>query len=730
MGTGIDGEPNTYDAGLDFDYSVWTAGTRIDLVNVPWNNDYRDVVKFIDRQALNTYIDGLQSAGIRIDGLTYAKPGQDIYINIPHNRANRFNYLRASNDLMPIENDLQKDYYYFIIDTEFVAPNTTRLRLQLDVWQSYVYDVLLGNCYIERGHIGIANANNFNNYGRDYLTIPEGIDVGSEYRIIERRSETLIKNNIVSSSDQVNGDIVVVSAVDIQASGGTAEAPELVTASGSQINGMPSGADFYVFESVAAFTNFMNSIADKPWVSQGIISVTYMPSVTRYGSTPTGDEKVIQLITLPIKHAMNINWRDDILNAVPERYRTLKKFLTSPYMMIELTTWTGNPAILKPESWNNANAEVMERASFVPPNQRVEFIPKSYNAVNGAEIDNLYDLTDAQVAAIPAYASYLTEAGDDGGEYLDVTVTIRNFPSLPIVNDMAISYLASNANTIPYQFSAADWTQQRALGMASGQYDIATGAAHNMMNQVGSMMNADIAQTANVNRTQAAQAIVNSANAGVTGIGNAITPSGFLGSAISGTSQAITTGVNAGIGIASNDEALGIRNRQAVESLVSNDKQNQLVRDTNKQLADWAAKGDYASSIAGINAKVRDAALTQPSVSGQFSGEAHQIATNKMEFSIRWKMIDLSAIRVIGEYWLRYGYAIRAFINVPPSLMVMSNFTYWKLSETYITSGNIPEGFKQAIRGIFEKGVTVWADPAKLGRIDLADNTPLSGVSY
>jgi hypothetical protein len=58
----------------------------------------------------------------------------------------------------------------------------------------------------------------------------------------------------------------------------------------------------------------------------------------------------------------------------------------------------------------------------------------------------------------------------------------------------------------------------------------------------------------------------------------------------------------------------------------------------------------------------------------------------------------------------------------------MSKFTYWKLSETYISAANMPESFKQTIRGIFEKGVTVWADPTYIGNTDIADNVPLDGI--
>jgi hypothetical protein len=60
--------------------------------------------------------------------------------------------------------------------------------------------------------------------------------------------------------------------------------------------------------------------------------------------------------------------------------------------------------------------------------------------------------------------------------------------------------------------------------------------------------------------------------------------------------------------------------------------------------------------------------------------------------------------------------------------MVMTRFTYWKLRETYITAAQCPETFKQAIRGIFEKGVTVWNNPADIGNIDIADNAIVAGI--
>lgn len=735
MAEGIVAAPNQYDFGLEFDYSVWVPGTQVDLVNVPWNNDYRDVVRFADRAALNAYIDSRKPAGITYNQLSYVKPSTPVYLPISHNRATKYNYIRVSNPLQPIDGgDEIKYYYYFILDVEYIAPQNTRLILQLDVWQTFIYDVTFGQCYVQRGHIGIANSNSFNNWGRDYLTIPEGLDTGSEYVTTMVRQEWVMTPSLgISGNERYPGyDILVVSTNDLLADPGTKDEPNLETASGSQFEGTIHGANMYVFEPQSFFA-FMGSFADKPWITQGIISITMVPRLARYH--PGFSYATFPLPTnapgqapSDIGHNLQSNWRDnaDITGYIGSRYVNLKKLWTFPYMVIEMTTFMGTPILLKPEVWNSANAEIKERASLVPPAQRVEFYPSFYNS----RISNYAQAEQTWPAPIDP-GSYLAGVrGDDYGEYLDLVTQIANFPTMAIVNNGAISYLAANTHSIANQYRGTDWSQQRALGMAQGQYDIATGAMHNQMNQVGSAMNADIAQTANMNRTQAAQAIASSVGQGVSGVGMALTPGGFGGAAIAGVSQGVVGGVNAGIQIAANDEALAIRNTMNAEQLISNNRQAQLMRDTNKSLADWAARGDYAIQRGAIDAKVQDAALIQPTTSGQIGGETMNIVNGGLRVSLRWKMIDKARMRQIGEYWLRYGYAVHAQIVPPQSLKVMSKFTYWKMIETYIAASTVSEGHKQAIRGILEKGVTVWENPSEIGVIDWAANSPLAGVSY
>lgn len=734
MAEGIYGEPNEYNAGLDFDYSVWTAGTKLDLVNVNWNNDFRDVW-FPDggRTELDAFIDERAETGITLTQLSYVKPGQDVYLPIPYNKINKYNYLRASNPTMPIPEDQQKNYYYFILECEMIAPNNTRLRLQLDTWQTYVYDLTFGNCYVERGHIGIANENAFNNYGRDYLTVPEGLDIGGEYRVIDVKNTWVMTPTPASPPGQSNRypnfDVLVISTIDLLADPGTVDDPTLVTASGTVFQNTIQGASFYIFKP-DQFYAFMANAAEYPWITQGIVSVTMIPKMTRYhpdfdySDLPSFGVEATCNFPETRTYDTHINWRNaaSINDNIDERYQHLDKLKTYPYMAIEMTTFNATPVILKPESWNNPNARILERCSLLPPGQRIEFSPRFYNSVRVSEahLDDLY----------PGFPAYEGVKGDDFGEYTDLVTQIANFPTMSVVNNGQIGYLAANVHGIAFQRQSADWTQQRALGSAQAQYGIGIGGIMAAQRQNEINVGADVAQTGNLNRTQAAQAIVNSLNSGIGGVGSALTPAGFVGSAVTGISNGAANAVNAGIQIAANDEALAIRNAQANQSVQNQTNQSRLMNDTNKNLADWAAKGDYANQIAGINAKVQDAELIQPSTSGQIGGESMNMINEGWRVSLRWKLIDAAAVRTVGEIWLRYGYAIRSFIQMPSSLKVMSKFTYWKLSETYIVNANVPEGFKQVIRGIMEKGVTVWTDPNDIGNIDIADNEPLAGVSY
>lgn len=716
--TGYGGLPADYEyAG--FNFAVWTTGTVVSLHWVPWTSDYRDVVEFANDGELDAYLSKNASRTVPVKkSVQYVRQGVPIRLDVPFNLAYQHNYLRAHNPSQTGEaGDVPRTFYYFIQDVRYVSPTTTEFVIQLDVWQSFRRFVSFGRSFVQRGHVGIADSNQMYDNGRVLLTQPEGLDIGSEYSI-----ERVYRKNYGTA--KIDGyDIIVYSTVDLEERGTGVDNPKLQTSSGSTFEYLPNGASLYWFDSLMDFANAMRLLRHFPWVTQGIISIQAIPRDIITSDMVSSEHTIEGGATLkkisstrrisPKTITLHPDFRADLTTVkLNGRYKHLKKFLTYPYTAIEVTTATGTPLILKPESIAGKSLSLVEMAHVAQPSPRIMFYPAGYNKGNGQ----------------PGTGDLVW---DDGGEFMDMMTGFFNFPSFSVANNGYLSFMAANTNSLAYQHSAADWSQQRALAGNQLSYDQASAGMelNSTMNSIGN--NQAIAMTGLANVTARQHMGVNLASSAVGGARGAV--GGGIPGAVAGAMMGVAshatdmahgvieensrnTGTN--IGVAANDRRTAASNANAG-----------YIRDTNKALADWAAKGDYANTIAGINAKVQDAKLTQPTTSGQVGGEAFNLAVHGWVLSAKVKMVQGGAMRAIGDFWLRYGYAVNRFVDLSTvPLSVMENFTYWQFKEVYVTSAYCPEYFKQTIRGILEKGVTVWTNPDRMGRIDYADNDPRMGV--
>lgn len=698
----------------EFNFAEWPAGTEVMLTNVPWNSDYRDVWSYDTQQQLDLFLEQSAGATLQIKNMTYHRMGSPVRVDAGFGIASQFNYLRARNPAQPI-NDLPTAYYYFITEVTHISPGTTALTLQLDVWTTYKNKIRLGNCFIEAGHIGVANSRRMDNYGRDYLTSPEGLDLGGEYQISKVYQEKIASARINESwVGKQSYAILVTSTVAFTSSPGTVEAPIMNSATGSSFENLPNGAETYLFESVQDFKMFLNRYSDKPWITQGIIGIMAVPGnfLKRYKLNETViDVDGFRITSLESDTPMTIstrmadNWREDVKKNIPERYRHLDKLLTYPYTVLELTSHTGTPIVIKPESWSDDHATVVEVAHFAQPAPRIQFYPYRYNAgkTSGVTTDEFGVL-------------------NDGGEFLDMATGIFNFPQFSVVNNSYMSFMASNVNSISYQHSAADWSQQKAMTGNQLSYDQST-AGMNLSNDLSQQGIRATQDQANLtNSTQALTGMSNFIQQGgrAAGQGNV---AGVLGAA---ASNAMSTGIAMHQTSGAANISTGLARGQNASTVANQG----YVRDSNKDYADFAATGDYQSTMRGINAKLQDAKMIQPTTAGQSGGDAFLLAQYQWGYDLKVKTLQGNALARAGEFFLRYGYEVGRFGRVPQDFHCMSHFTYWKLRETYITNGNMPEKFKQAFRGILEKGVTVWRRPTYIGQIDIGENFPLEGISY
>lgn len=739
------------DLPINFSYARWTPNTRFKLCNVPWDMGYRDIVTW-DRRAQQAYFSRLD--GVEFSGCTMAKYGLPVRLPVPFAQASRYNYLIATNDY---DFDTPRSWYYFVQSCDYVNANTTQINIQLDVWQSFQHDVTFGTAYVERGHIGIANERQMDDYGRGTLDLPEGLDTG----------KTLINATTayMPLADVENGrvacGVIIVSTTDLTVDPGDLTNPKTTTANGSIFENQYNGTQLIYLTSVDDLQVVFGLGANYPWVTQGICGIYAVPRLPEgllrnqgeytklFGKDVTGLRgRIIHLYQNTVHGAdryrdvMTIrDFRDNF--HIPSRYRNLKKLLTAPYAVVQCSCLNGTSIEYAPEQIPSKDLTIREAWQYAPPQPRLNFWIPNYAAQYADQWSPLPD-----DMGLPF----------DKGDMLDAAFGVTNFPTFMAVNNGSALSLANSAYTRQYARKSADWSYQKTqmgINNAYAQAQLGTQYA-SAQNGLGTSnrnaMNAISNQSAQMSTDLTLKNL---------GFSNQMAQLNTIGSGAVGAIGSLATGnvggaagavAGAAIGAWTNqrtyDNSVSSANQQLANTQTTNNastsqanayslaqtnlsnQQTMQFADLNKQLAQATAQGDYANVIAGINAQVQQTQTTPPTTSGALGGDAFNLANGIIGVCVKFRRLSDAALHTIGEYWLRYGYYVQRFMIMPPTLMAMSNFTYWKVHELYLRSSTCPEEYRLTIKGIFESGVTVWSDPDRIGVTDYADNEPLAGIAY
>ena len=700
-------------AGHTFNYALWTAGTVVTLVNAPWDSDYVNVAK--PGFDYNGWINA-QTGKVTVSQMKHAQLNKPIRISTPFEVAAQYNYLRATNPAQPVSGSLPSVYYYFIKDVEYSAPNTTTLVLQLDVWATFSKNVDFGRAYIERGHAGIANTNQMNDNGRGYLTVPEGFDQGGEMVIDHVYEESYASARNGGAVMEQDYAIMVTSAVTLR-DDYPADSVQVITARGSGLENLPNGSEIYIFTIPDVFQQFLFANQNSPHITQGILSIQAIPNPADFdvpmiqqdlvGMTPGNPytfKADLGSISTLLKN-VTTDWTANL--NLPSRYAALNKFKTYPYTVIEMTTYTGQPLVLKPESLPDRKLSYAAILHLNPGSGRLSFVPYNYNAESGA--GNTSDAFGVRY---------------DSGEWLDMACGISNFPMFSTMNNSYANFLASNKNQIAFSHNSARWDQTRAM---MGAKTAAENANAGILATDQTSQNQQIFNNQMLNTNLAHRSV----GGGIDMLGSVqALGSGGVAGVLSGAAGMAAAGGSAINDMVQMNQQTSHMNQLTAANASASIGQQSAVRDNNYTLAGQAARGDYANAISGIEARVQDMQVLQPTTSGQIGGESFNLAKLGWGVWFKIKRMQGAPMRQIGEHWLRYGYAVHAWFTLPQNLMVMTKFTYWKTHETVVFAKGCPEMYRMTIRGILEKGVTVWNNPDDIGKVDPATNAPVGGFSY
>ena len=368
---------NVYKYDNDFDYSRYDhTQMRLTLCTVPWDvgeahigartiSGIGNVVYFGSKEERDAWFDAIPDTECYRFDTKYKELYRDMYVDVPvpFDMCSRHNYLVSEYEVFAHDGSLveyedyngHRKWFWFVREVEFIAPNTTRLHLLDDAFQTWIYDVNVSGMILERGH-----APAFAMKADAYLSNP-----------IDNNRYLLTEDVNFGDATQVQHiDAIALNAGDMYACVATSANPAgvwgtkaadtwKVPASSYYLNtGVPS---VYVFAVAVSDLNTLLANIDTyvPQFKQTVQGVFFasadlvtlgssftFASVTCYGVSST--RKTIDLCTL-----------NKSMFGYDSKYANLAKLYTSPYAHIEITDENGNPDIIKIEdTTGNIDASV------------------------------------------------------------------------------------------------------------------------------------------------------------------------------------------------------------------------------------------------------------------------------------------------------------------------------------------------------------------------------------
>lgn len=140
-----------------------TPQGKIYLCKTPLENDYKNQLTFTNATSQLTYF--TSKVEKTLTEYTYIKQENVIKVGFPIDEIIGCNYLYYQNGGFS-----SKYYFCYITKMEYVNENCTRVYIEVDVWQTYQFDITYKTCFVEREHV------NDDTIGKH--TIPENLETG------------------------------------------------------------------------------------------------------------------------------------------------------------------------------------------------------------------------------------------------------------------------------------------------------------------------------------------------------------------------------------------------------------------------------------------------------------------------------------------------------------------------------------------------------------------------
>lgn len=320
--------------------------TRVRLLSVPLESDYKHTLYFSSPDAQNAYF--LGKTVYNKDDFSYQR--KEGFIRYPKHidDLSSVNYIMYRND-----ETSTKWYYAFITDLEYKSEEVTFIHFELDVIQTYMFDYNIRPSFVEREHV--------DNDAKGAHTYPEGLEVGDfvcEYR------DQVTELNSYAYVMGVTDSVVPV----------TEDADGWGAVTGGRYNGIYSGVKYYAYSDPSAINSMIAQYAKKGF-SDSITSL-FMYPLPLLELDESGNHEVLGS-EKPKEINKNVAYNATFSTDYKPKNNKLYSY---PYQYLLVTNNNGASAVYHFEDFASNKIEFLVQGCLTPGGS-IRAIPKNYRGV-------------------------------------------------------------------------------------------------------------------------------------------------------------------------------------------------------------------------------------------------------------------------------------------------------------------------------------------------------------
>lgn len=368
-------------------YNVEPKGL-INLCKTPLENDYKNQLTFSN---LETQLNYFNSVIVKsFSEYTYIRTDNSIKVGANIDDIINCNYLFYQNNGFT-----NKIYYCFITNMQYVNENCTLITFETDVFQTYQFNIVYKNCFVEREHV--------NNDTIGLHTFPENLETGEYVNVL---------NNEEANYIDLNNNYICIAMSEI---------PGDQSSNISWYNGIFSGLFYIAFTNYVTASGFILACSKVKWTdfgdksySDAIVSIFLIPKNLvvlseeknyegwkYYQVRPSSEAKL--MLTKSLNSPNNLG-----NDYIPKN----NKLLTYPYRYLIASNNCGTDIEFKYENFNNLIPSFKIYGN-INTGCTIKCVPQNYENLTGDNFENSFNCGKLPTCSWNSnvYLNWLTQNG-------------------------------------------------------------------------------------------------------------------------------------------------------------------------------------------------------------------------------------------------------------------------------------------------------------------------------